>query len=879
MPFDEQQYVQDFVRKMRGRPLTDEDLLPRYAITLPAPDAEIAGQVRAVRAYWNKTYQGNSHLAQVARNCRATDQRLREAHGAAMETRAWWEARQSERQSRAQADITKMADVLRQQYGSLGVVTGGVVDGFAESLSLPAPDAARAVEQAGLRRVAEVTLPESDPIASFPALVKSMQEGGARSVPELVHPGAGEFSLIERYSCLGDPARRLDVAAVERQLAEADKRGTSATDNARRSALKILSRAVKEGADLREIALYHLAGVAGAKAGRSPVLAVDDLAQAGLARADAVVIALTLGERKTAADAAGLTRVRRLLADGRLAEAHQAAQALGAASHRDDALAEVKAARDQLAQLLDQARAAHAARDDSRAVALLREARGISAADADEVLAAIPLAPPAGLTAAGEGPAARLFWQRAPGHDEDTVYVVARTVDRPPAAAPDGTQVHRGPEITCTDDRAPVARAVHYGVFALSDGRPSSPPAVVAITLLPPVSGLAAEVGPDHVDLRWSAHAAAREVRVTRTAAGGRPVPVPVTGSTSHVEGLPDGQAQRFAVTAVYQDAGGTERASPAEYLDATPRAEARPVEKLRARPVEAAGAVRIRVSWTPADSSEVQIRRSGTGPPWHFGQRISPPEMARFGEEVTGRQVRGRSEVAMETEVPAGVHHIVPFSIGGTGIVVGRPVAIGITDPVRHLTATPFAAHATVSWEWPESAQQAEVSWVMGDEADAFTVSQAEYRSGGGVRVPLGASPCAVEVRALLQAGAVSFTSPPERTVIEQVTDVAVAYAISGGPGLGRLGGRAKKVTFTAAEGCDGVQVRLVAAPGRVMPTTAASGIPLLEASLALQPGVPAEHLVNVPKSVKRPYWIRCFVVAGRATLIDPPIASLKEA
>ena len=61
-------------------------------------------------------------------------------------------------------------------------------------------------------------------------------------------------------------------------------------------------------------------------------------------------------------------------------------------------------------------------------------------------------------------------------------------------------------------------------------------------------------------------------------------------------------------------------------------------------------------------------------------------------------------------------------------------------------------------------------------------------------------------------------------------------------------------------------------------MPTDAAAGIMLLDAALTLQPGVPGEHHVTVPRSVKRPYWVRCFVVGGRAKLVDPPISSLKE-
>ena len=64
-------------------------------------------------------------------------------------------------------------------------------------------------------------------------------------MPELVHPGAGPFKLVERYVCLADPAKRLDAVAVEAQSTEAEKRGISATENARRSALKILRKATQ----------------------------------------------------------------------------------------------------------------------------------------------------------------------------------------------------------------------------------------------------------------------------------------------------------------------------------------------------------------------------------------------------------------------------------------------------------------------------------------------------------------------------------------------------------------------------------------------------------------------------------------------------------
>jgi hypothetical protein len=222
-------------------------------------------------------------------------------------------------------------------------------------------------------------------------------------------------------------------------------------------------------------------------------------------------------------------------------------------------------------------------------------------------------------------------------------------------------------------------------------------------------------------------------------------------------------------------------------------------------------------------------------------------------------------------------VHYLVPFSVGGTGIVAGRSAVVAVTDPVRDLEATPFTDYATVAWEWPSSAELAEITWELDGEMDSKLVSRAEYRSEGGARVPLGRGPCRIEVRAVITVGGTSFTAPAVEKVIDNVVDVAIGYTVSG-LSIGPLGGRSKKVVFTAAQGCADVQIRMVASPGPVMPTSAAVGVPLLDEALSLPPGVPAERHVTVPRAVKRPYWVRCFVTGGRGRLIDPPISSLKE-
>ena len=262
MQFDETQYVEKFVKKHRGARGVPGDLMARYAITLPATDVEIAAQVKAVREYWNKASRGMSNISQVAKLCRAEDERLRAQHGTKMETRAWWLERQSDQQKAAEASITVMVDDLRRHYGTLGVVTPGVLDQFAAKLGLTPAQATQAAERAGLRSSRASRCPTPSRSATSPPCSRACPSVPCRRCPELVHPGSGPFSLVDRYECRSYPEKRLDVSAVEAQSAEADKRGISATEDARRSALKIVRKAVRDGVDLRDVALYHMVTIA-----------------------------------------------------------------------------------------------------------------------------------------------------------------------------------------------------------------------------------------------------------------------------------------------------------------------------------------------------------------------------------------------------------------------------------------------------------------------------------------------------------------------------------------------------------------------------------------------------------------------------------------
>ena len=488
-----------------------------------------------------------------------------------------------------------------------------------------------------------MTLPESPPITTFPALLKNMSECAVACVPELVHPGSGPFSLLDRYECTRDPAKRLDVVAVDAQSAEADKRGVSPTENARRDALKILRRAIKDGVDLRDVALYHLVTVARESVPLSTSMAAAELQKLGLERHDAAVIAVVLAEQSSGSNAVGLNKVRSLLASGQLNEARQAALSLPTDfPQRQEAIGEVDAARERLDALLAEARSAVQVPDEVRAAALLREAAAISAEDAEVALAAVPQAPPAGLRAVCEASTVKLFWQPAPGHDDGTTYVVTRTEQRPPAAAGDGSAVHRGQGNACTDTHAPVARVGHYGVFALADGRAPSRPAVTAVTLLPPVSHLEANVGPSQVTIHWSAHPAAEEVRVIRSGRGIPPARVAVTGNSCQLTGLPEGQAQHFEVTAIYRGLDGGEMRSAVAQINATPMSEAQPIPRAagqRDRDCRGRRCPRGLGAGRQLRSAHPALGRAATLAVRDLGVA---EEMTQFGQEVTGRVTAG---------------------------------------------------------------------------------------------------------------------------------------------------------------------------------------------------------------------------------------------
>ena len=876
MEFDKDAY-KDFLTRHSKDKTGPVDLLERYAITLPATDAEVAAQLRAVRAYWNQHANGNARISKTAKWCRDRDTELKAKHGGQLETAAWWQAAAAAEAQKVQAAIQALTASLAEDYEKLGAVTAANAAAYGSRQGLTAAQAIQAAQQAGLLVVDEkVKLPDQPPInpVQFSSLVQNLRDAQVKTIPELLHPGSGSFAIVERYYCVGNPGLRLDQEAI-RQQKEVAGRAITATNTAKGEALAKLSNALSGGVDLDTVALYHLAELvkdAPATAARRELMAC------GVQETDAKIIAALLDGRQKAIQLSRADQVRNLLAEGQLREAESYAGALPEGDDKADVTKLVAAKKQELADLLAKAEAAQRQADEAQAEKYLRAAGLISRADADDMLRQLPLPSPGLVNATGDEAGVKVFWQSGPGHDESTVYVVARTEGRTPAAPGDGTQVHRGAGTECADPGAPAARAVQYGVFAIAEGRPPSRPVVVTVTPKPPVWDLRGEAGVGTVALRWRARPEAR-VLVTRATPGATPVEVPASGSSVQLHDLPDGVTQVFEVVAIYRGADGAELRSLPQTITATPRGEARPNDTLRVSASLVGGQTRVRATWKKIDSSDVKILLTAASQPWPFGTVISPGEVQGAGTVLAGHVEEAGAERVLETELADGIHYLTPLSAGGTGVAVGKSQAAAVIEPVTSLVITPFAEHATVAWRWPATIQLAEVSWrTEGDSDDDWeseVVSRAQYESWGGAHVPLGQRPVEVEVRALIAENNRRYPSAPVKGTLTKVVKTAIRYRVAGG---GPFGGRTKKVTFSADEPCGGIAVRLIAVPGTIKPTKPTEGVTVFETALSLVPGVPVTYKVDLPRNIKKPYWVRCFVMAGSSRLVDPPVSDLKE-
>ncbi|MEH0844166.1 hypothetical protein V6U81_17400 [Micromonospora sp. CPCC 205711] len=884
MAFDQRGYLRDVIGPLRDRPggLSPTDLARHYAVTPDMSAAELREHLTAVRRLWNQRSGGVDTAARVCAQLFSRDEQLRAEHGVAMFEPSWWRERIEEHGRGARAESERFARDLAQAYGALGRITRGQLKEIAGHWpGLDAGQIDEAVRRAGLAVVDPVELPTEPGMerTGYRSLLRLQDLLGAATVVQVVHPDDTPFRL------LGAEAVPLDAATVRARTEEANRLADAAAVRHRKEALGLLERAATDGVDLRLLALFQV--VDRLRSGRARGLADGMLVRiatdTGLEHSDArsVVANLPLDADQEAGPAG---RIRDLVADGQLLAARQALAVLPADDpHRDELRGQVDTLLGEVESLRRAADEAARSEREDEAARLFRSALRIAADDDDlaDRLAALAPPPPRDLAARAIDTGVRLTWTAPPAQTAQVRYRVVRS-DRPPRSAGDGEVVVEGSLTEATDAAAPPARPLLYGVFA-SVGGDWSRPATVATRIVPPVTAVQVSVRPDEVSCSWRAHPAAESVRVRRTL--GRPPASaedgePVTASRAGLsDDIGDGSTDRYyGVVAVYRDEHGAEVEGPLVVARAVLR-DAAPlhVERLRAHVTALdARTATAHFAWLTPTGGTVSIRRSELRPTWAAGTRIRRDEMEGYGEALVSDRIVQEAETLLEVTVPSGRFVYVPFTVDRATdtAVVGEPLALGVTEPVRQLVARRTGDEVNVAWVWPPSVNLAEVTFTPPQGAPTVRRLTRGQFTESGCRLRVGPAGGRVAVRTVERGAGGETYSAAESVPVDGVP-VAFGYRIRRDGGLFS---RKRLLSVEVDQPCEGVELVLVAASGVAMPARAERGRVVSRVTgLSLHPDAPWQLPFILPAGLAKPYWLRCFVVQPPGARVTDPIDEMK--
>ncbi|WP_326561232.1 hypothetical protein [Micromonospora sp. NBC_01796] len=896
MVFDAARYEQEVIRPLRGRHgrLPVGDLLRRYAVEPGMDEVSLREHLRRIRMYWNQKAGGPDNRAQVCRLLLAADEELQRTHGADMYQPAWWQQQSQQWQQSSRATISTLAADLAKAYQPLGQVTRAQLAALVAHVpELSQAQIDDAVRQAKLRVVETVELPRSSGLdrTAYRQLKDQLGEVDAATVVQLVHPTLTQpFTLLRAFGVPGGPSLRLDLATLDAAIRVADSTADSTQVRARKAALHVLRTGLEAGAEPRVVALFQIVEqvAQGRAQGLADLLLIHQATALGLAREEAEILVASLATGAEAAGGSAVGRVRELLEEGLLRAAEQALAALPATDPDHAAVQSlVQAQHVAVERLVREAGAAVDAHREQDAERQLREALRIASDDEDLVarLRRLPPPPPRDVSVVPVDATVRLDWKTPDTAAEELRYCVVRTDGRAAAAPADGLQIAATKSTSAVDRQPPVARTVEYAVFASADGTVWSRAASGSAQVTPPLTEVTLRVQRDQVVGAWKRHPSLAAVRVRRTE--GSPPDTAAAGVSIDTEldsfvdrAIGENLEYFYSLVAVYHDARRREVAAPMTVVSASPRAPASAVETLQVVPVSTNGDLtRVRLSWPTTSDAEVRVRYGGTRPVWEVGAVIAAPEMERYGRPVVGPRHVDGADTVLEAEVASGQQVYLPFAIGGTGVVVGRPVVVGVSEPVRQLAARRTGTQAVLSWVWPADVGMVEVAWTTPENGTQLRrITKSQYIHGEGCVLPVGPGGGTAEVSAIDVGSLGEARSMPIPVTVDG-SALRLSYEVSRLPGLkGRLS-QQRILRATVDADCRGVDLVVVASTGLAMPLRPDQGMVVNRfTGLTFARGVPLTFHIEIPARMRRPYWVRCFVDGPEnVSVTDPPIDSLK--
>lgn len=882
--FDPKVYEEAVVKPLRrwsGRTLPD-DVVSRYTIDLSMTDAQVTQRLTQVRSHWNKaansTGKGES-VKNVYRAFLRADEELRRTDGAAMGGVNWWRDRAKARAAAREGEVAELAQTLRSSFGDLGLVAAGQLEAtrLAVAATLSPDEVEQALRSASVKLGIPVELPRSSGLqdTQYRALKSALTNAGVASVVELLHGRVTSFRILESFR--GETGKSGSAGGLTADaVAEATDRENKRSGNAAaREAIGILSTAVRAGADLHQLTLFHLLTAVrdNHDQGVPPAAMLRQLREAGLADDEAGLAVFSVRNETVRQRTQGLGAVKELLAEGRLVAARQMLATIAGAEDASAAKELVERQGQQVRKLRDEAHQALLTNAEGDALHLLRQAAEL-AVDDDDLAAEVRRIPPQpvlGLTATTEGIGVRVVWRPAPSHDAETSYRLVRRNGRVPVDPDDGAVVVAGDHATVAVDTAvPAGQLVGYAVFAAMAGDSWSRPASVTTEVLPPVHNVQLSADGGAVFGRWQVHAEAVAVQVHRDG-----VAVPVNGKSAfHDKTAAAGEHHAYSIVAHYRRPDGSMAAAAPMVARTTNRGQLAPVPMLRMTARIGKGAPHVAATWRQPTDAEVTVRRAASPFPWAFGAVVPLGDLAGHGEEVTGATEDQGEWRTLVASAPPGLHHYAPFTMGDSTAVCGQEVAYGVALPVTGLVSQRLGAEVVLSWQWPGEVGTAEVAWSGEAGSGRRRLTRQEYQASGGCRLRCGPGAMSVRVRTVVAAPAGTCTSPDAEITVSGGRPI-VSYTVR----LNRrpmVGGGTVRVRLTSDWQLSGCTVVVVAAHGPVMPRSPAEGQQVLRTARDIDPHMPVELVAELPR-LRKPYWIRCFVEGSTALLVDPPTTQLK--
>ena len=429
-------------------------------------------------------------------------------------------------------------------------------------------------------------------------------------------------------------------------------------------------------------------------------------------------------EAERAARDAAVTAIEASLQARRLYEAQRtlvtAPRATPEHPEYGDKLAECKTTIDEgIARAERLVKLAHASGDDEEAERHCGEALEVAAdcAEALSLLAKLPVAAPRNFRVeAVSRHEVRLTWEE-PSSSLVSGYTIRRKVGSPPARHDDGELVEMPQRlVTATvDTRAEQGVPIHYSIFSRAGTRYSRLE-TRATLLAPPVTGLACEVTPASVHLRWelpSPHI--RGVRVRRaegepprTIEDGEEVPGATRADVTD-RNVREGTRYGYAVFAEYAAVSGRPVWSPAPAtIHAMPQMPPRPITDLRAeRDENLAGYAKAVLSCTPPQSGELFIVQ-------YFGSQVPRPgSVDRWDALEAGRRVLpARHLPVLHAWTEPGACWYVPVVCVEDMGYVGAAVRFDCVNQVARLRSEVSGPGALrLRWSWPRLCTRVEVA------------------------------------------------------------------------------------------------------------------------------------------------------------------------